>query len=187
MKKQQLIIMGVVVAAVLIIAFVLRGSKSKLYQEEKRSDPGTIEVALGAQRNAGITVVETSDRNLQEVISTTGIITPDEARVAHIAPLAQGVVKDVSVQLGARVAKGQELLVYDNVELGELIGDYQRLTSEAQKALAQEQVAKRSLERAKALIKVEAISQREFDLRQAEYEQAAFAFLYLSITIRLIS
>jgi cobalt-zinc-cadmium efflux system membrane fusion protein len=172
MRKHQLVTLGIVMAAILIALFVWRGSKSKPHQENEKSDSATVEIAIEAQKNAGITVAEAGDRNLQEAINTTGVITPDEAKVAHIAPLAQGVVKDVPVQLGAHVAKGQALLVYDNVELGELIGDYQRLIAGTQKALAQEHVAGRSLERADTLIKVEAISPREFDLRRAEYEQA---------------
>lgn len=172
MKKQQLIIVGV--ALILLLAGVMawRGSKSKPKQADEKSDPNTVEVAVEAQKNAGVILAEAADRNLQQVITTTGVISPDDARVAHIVPLAKGIVEDVMVQLGARVTKGQPLLVYDNVELGELVGEYQNLMAAVRKAQAQEQVADKSMERANALIKVEAISPREFELRKAEYEQA---------------
>jgi cobalt-zinc-cadmium efflux system membrane fusion protein len=82
------------------------------------------------------------------------------------------VVEEVFVQLGNRIQKGQPLLVYDNIELGESVGEYQNHRAGLEKALAQQQVAKRSVDRANALIEVQAISPREFELRKAEYEQA---------------
>jgi cobalt-zinc-cadmium efflux system membrane fusion protein len=171
-KRQQLVILGIILVAVVAALLVWHGGKAKPKQAEEKSDPNTVEVAVEAQKNAGVTISEAGDRNLQQAISTTGVIAPDEARVAHIVPLAKGIVEDVMVQLGARVAKGQPLLMYDNIELGESIGEYQNLMAGLQKAQAQEQVAERSVERANALIKVEAISLREFELRKAEYEQA---------------
>ena len=59
-----------------------------------------------------------TEQQLLQVVKATGIVSPDETRVAHILPLAQGVVEKVFVQLGTRVTQGQPLLLYDNIELG---------------------------------------------------------------------
>lgn len=172
MGKKQLAVVGVALAVVLVAFLLFRSRKPKPQQPEEKSTPNTVEVAAQAQKNAGITIAEVAERSLKENIATTGVIAPDEARLAHIYPLAQGVAEDVLVQLGAVVTKGQPLLVYDNVELGESVGEYQNLMAGLQKAQAQEHVASRAVERANTLIKVEAISVREFELRKAEQEQA---------------
>lgn len=170
--RRQIIISGAVVVLVLAIVFTWRASKAKPQTTEEKHDPNTVEVAVEAQKNAGMVVTAASQQLIEQVVKTTGVISPDEGRVAHIVPLSQGVVEDVFVQLGDRVQKGQPLLVYDNIELGESVGEYQNLRAGLDKVLAQQEVARRSVERANSLIQVQAISPREYELRKAEYEQA---------------
>jgi len=171
-NRRALIAGIVVIALVVVVALLLRSRKSSSEQHEEKRDPNSVEISLDAQRNGGVELASTEERRLQQVVITTGVISPDEARVAHIVPLSQGVIEDVFVQLGDRVQKGQALLVYDNVELGESVGEYQNLAAASRKAVAQQQVARKSLDRANSLIAVEAISPRELELRNAEYEQA---------------
>lgn len=164
-----IVIIFLVVAGILL----LRSRKSSSSeQHEEKADPNRVEISIDAQRNGGIELASTEERRLQQVVTTTGVISPDEARVSHIVPLSQGVIEDVFVQLGDRVKKGQPLLVYDSIELGESVGEYKNLLGSLDKALAQQDVAKKSLERANSLIAVEAISPRELELRKAEYAQA---------------
>lgn len=171
MRKPAIIAGGVLVIAV--VAFLAwRGSSNKPQPAGEKHDPDQVEVAPEAQKNAGIAIVAAAEQKIQQLVKTTAVISPDESRVAHIFPLSQGIVEDVHVQLGDRVQKGQPLLVYDNIELGESLGEYQNLVGGLNKALAQEQVAKKALDRANNLIEVEAISPREFELRKAEYEQS---------------
>lgn len=171
--NRRVLIGGIVVIALVVGgALLLRSRKSPAEQREEKKDPNSVEISIDAQRNGGIEFANTEERHLQQVVMTTGVISPDEARVSHIVPLSQGVIEDVFVQLGDRVKKGQPLLVYDSIELGESVGEYKNLLGSLDKALAQQQVAKKSLERANSLIAVEAISPRELELRSAEYEQA---------------
>ena len=170
--RRNAIVSVVVIAVVLAAVLIWRATRSHPRATEEMHDPNSIEVTVDAQRNAGITVSAATEERIAQFVKTTGVISPDEARVAHIVPLSQGVVEDVFVQLGDRIQKGQPLLVYDNIELGEAVGEYQNLRAGLDKALAQEQVAKRSVDRANSLIEVQAISPREFEVRKAEYEQA---------------
>ena len=170
--RRNAIVSVVVIAVVLAAVLIWRASRSHPRATEEKHDPNSIEVTVDAQKNAGITVSAATEERIAQFVKTTGVISPDEARVAHIVPLSQGVVEDVFVQLGDRIQKGQPLLVYDNIELGEAVGEYQNLRAGLDKALAQEQVAKRSVDRANSLIEVQAISPREFEVRKAEYEQA---------------
>jgi len=170
--RKATIIAGTFLVVVIVALVIWRKSSSTPPIAEEKHDPNQVEVSPEAQKNAGITVVASTEQKIQQMVKTTAVISPNESRVAHIFPLSQGIVEDVSVQLGDRVQKGQPLLVYDNIELGESLGEYQNLIGGLSKATAQEQVAQRSLERANSLIAVEAISPREFELRRAEYVQS---------------
>jgi cobalt-zinc-cadmium efflux system membrane fusion protein len=106
------------------------------------------------------------------MLRVTGSVGPEEGRVAHVFPLSQGVVKSIFVQLGSQVSSGQSLLRYDNVELGTSTGEHRSLLGNLEKARAQQDVSAKNLARAENLLRVEAISQREFEVRRAEKEQA---------------
>ena len=170
--RKKAITSGIALIVVAAAVYIWHTTKTKPQTNEGKRDSNLVEVPLEAQKNAGILTTPSTERRIQQKVVTTGVISPDEARVAHIVPLSQGIVENVLVRLGDRVQKGQSLLVYDNIELGESISEYESMLGGLQKALAQEQVAKRSVERANSLIAVEAISPREFEIRKAEYEQA---------------
>lgn len=174
MNRRILILGGVVVLA--IAAFLIFGRSRKAAEEKKPAgDPNIVELSAEAQKNAGLVVEEATERELKSFVKTTGIVASDQARVGHVFPLARGIVEKVYVQLGDKVSAGQPLVLYDNVELGQLLGEYLSLRGGLSKLEAQQQVASKSLERARALIGVQAIAQSEFDVRQAENEQARAA------------
>lgn len=141
---------------------------------DAKSDPppNMYTMTTDAQRNIQLTVASVQQENVIRTIHVTGAVTPDSARVAHVFPLSQGVVRNVFVQLGSAVRAGQSLLRYDNVGLGVVTGEYNALSGMLQKALAQQDVSAKSLARAANLLQVEAMSKREYELRQAEKEQA---------------
>ncbi len=172
MNRRNLIIGGLFLSVLVLILVLMRSKPEKAIGESKADIPNVVELSSEAQKNAGLEVEEVSERPIRSFVRTTGIVSPDQARVAHIFPLARGIVEKVYVQLGDRVSEGQPLATYDNIELGQLIGEYLSLRGGLERLQAQEQVAGKSLERARALIEVQAIAQREFEIRQAEYEQA---------------
>lgn len=176
---KRVIAIGSVVGLIIVgavLSVVLRSTPPvALEKETTQTESNVVELSADAQRNTGIEITPAKERTLSDVIETTGIISPDEARVAHVTPLGRGVVQKIFVKLGDRVTQHQALVQYDNIEVGELSGEYRRLIAQLNKEKAQLTVAGRSLERAKSLIKAEAISQRELDVRQAEYEQAEAA------------
>jgi cobalt-zinc-cadmium efflux system membrane fusion protein len=147
-------------------------------EEEARDPalpPGVVELPEAAQRNAGVEILPVRSATLPVAIEVTGAVAPDEARVAHIRPLARGLIEDVSVRLGERVAAGQPLVVYDNIALGELIGEFLSERAALRQAETDRDVRERVLERAEELIKLEAIAQQALDLRRAEFQNAKAA------------
>jgi len=107
---------------------------------------------------------------LQEFLETTGVVSPDESRVAHIRPLARGVIETVYVRRGDRVKKGDPLMLYDNIELGEMIGEYLSRKAQLQRHLAEMEVARKFWERGVELLEAEAIARKEVELREAQFK-----------------
>lgn len=145
--------------------------------EEHASDlpPGIVEVPEAAQKNAGLQTVTVASRSFPAAIDVTGAVAPAESRMAHVRPLARGLVENIGVTLGARVERGQALVTYDNIELGELVGSYLAELGALRQTESDLQVKRRSLERAQELIKLEAVAQQTLDLRQAEFKNAQAA------------
>jgi cobalt-zinc-cadmium efflux system membrane fusion protein len=134
--------------------------------------PGVVDVPEAAQKNAGLRTLTVGGRVLPATIEVTGVVAPDERRVSHVRPLARGVIEDIPVTLGARVAQGQTLLSYDNIELGALVGDYLSEVAAQHQAEADLEVKQRSVERAEELIKLEAVAMQTLELRRAEFKNA---------------
>ena len=98
---------------------------------------GVVELSPEAIKNAGLTAVDVASRQLPTTIDVTGSVTAEDARVAHIRPLARGLVERVWVSLGERVTRGQPLATYDNIQLGELVGEYLAARAVLQQAEAE--------------------------------------------------
>lgn len=136
---------------------------------------GIVEIPEAAQKNANIEIAAVATTRVPGTLEVTGIVTPDESRVAHLRPLARGVVETVAVSLGSRVNRGEPLLTYDNIELGQLVGEFLTEQAGLRQTQTDLEVKRTSLERAEALIKIEAIAQRDLDVRRAEFRNAGAA------------
>ena len=176
MKKRYFLVAALLLSGIVVtLLFLLPGKTSSPAKDGKSEDPNVIELSLDAQKNANLNLASVREQKIEEIIKITGVVSPDETRVAHIFPLAQGIAEKPYVRLGDHVQAGQPLLLYDNIELGETVGEHLSLHGEVDKEKAQLEVARKSLERANTLIGVEAISPRDFELRKAEELQAEAA------------
>jgi cobalt-zinc-cadmium efflux system membrane fusion protein len=142
--------------------------------DEIRDEKGesVVQVPMEAQATIGLELAPVERRELERVVTATGIVSPDQTRYAHITPLGRGIVDRVHVNLGDRVREGEALVSYDNIELGDLIGEYLNLRAGHQKLETEREVAGKILERSRSLLEVDAIARQEFEVRQAQYEQA---------------
>lgn len=111
-----------------------------------------VEVDETAQRSAAVEMAAVTSQTLPTVIEVTGLVAPEESRVAHIRPLARGLIEGVSVSLGSRVEAGQPLMTFDNIELGELIGTYLSEKSALQQTESELNVKRQMWERTQELI-----------------------------------
>ncbi len=175
MTKRNFILGALLLAGLAVVLVLLRRAPANEEKTSPATEPNVVELSREAQENVSLEIAEVKEEQIEETVKTTGIVTPDQSRVAQILPLSPGIVRKIHVRLGDRVRAGQPLLLYDNIQLGELVAEYRNLLSGFDKLNAQSEVAKKSLERAEVLIKVDAIAQRELELRKAEYEQALAA------------
>jgi membrane fusion protein, heavy metal efflux system len=136
------------------------------------SSSDTVQISPDAQKEVGIAVETAGLRNLRDTLSATGTVGEDPVRVAHMRPLARGLIEKAYVRLGDRVSKGDPLVEYDNIELGLAIGDYLSAQAEHQRSLTDLGVKKTILDRGKEMLKVGAIARTAYDLREAECKDA---------------
>lgn len=129
-------------------------------------------VQLDQQRANRFEFVAAQQRSGARTIQTTGVIAPDDSKVAHVRPLSRGRIIRVKVRIGDRVQKGQELLSYDNIELGETVGQYLSASMVLERAKTESEVSRRSWDRARQIVELGAIAAAEVERREAEYKNS---------------
>ncbi len=142
---------------------------------EAAEKPDALELDSEAQERIGLETAQAEVRPLSGQIRITGIVGPNETRVAHIRALSTGVITGVMVRRGDRVAAGQPLLTYDNVELGQSVASYRSALAALESARSEAEVARLALDRADRLIEIGGIAQAEHQRRKAEYAAAQAA------------
>ena len=171
-------LLGALVSGGIVWALVGGVSEAPAGTEEEHGEampPGVVEIPEAAQQNAGVKMVEVRQTTLPVHLEVTGAVAPEGSRVAEVRPLARGLITQVSVRLGDRVKAGQALLTYDNIQLGERLGEYFEARAGLRQTESDVAVKQRAVERAEALIGQQAISQQVLDLRRAEFKHAQAA------------
>jgi cobalt-zinc-cadmium efflux system membrane fusion protein len=160
-----------------LLALVACNREPQEKKAERRAEhkEGEVRISVEAQAKFRFATAQAQRVPPVRLIEATATIAPDPARVAHIAPIAKGRLARVSVQVGDSVTRGTPLFEYDNIELGESVGDYLGELADLQKDLAQVEVSRKSWERARLLLEKEAIARKEVEVREAEYRGAEAA------------
>ena len=98
-------------------------------------------------------------------LRVTGTVNPDILRAVPVISLAVGRVVEIHARLGDTVKKGQMLLKVQSADISGAFSDYQ-------KAMADEQLARTQLERAKLLYDKGAISLNDLQIAQDTEDKA---------------
>jgi cobalt-zinc-cadmium efflux system membrane fusion protein len=104
-------------------------------------------------------------RQLPNILNANGVVTPDVNRTIHVTSQGSGRVVDLKVRLGDYVKKGQVLL---SIYSSDLAGAF----SEYQKAVADERLAKKALDRAQLLYSHGAIASKDLEISEDAEEKA---------------
>jgi membrane fusion protein, heavy metal efflux system len=110
-------------------------------------------------------VASVESRELPIELRVNGTVNPDVTRTIHVTSQGSGRVVDLRVKLGDRVQKGQVLLSIYSADLASAFSDYQ-------KAVADERLAKRALDRAQLLLSHGALAQKDFEVAQDAEDKA---------------
>lgn len=98
-------------------------------------------------------------------LNATGTVSPDTSRTVPVVSLATGRVVEIHARLGDAVRKGQLLLRVQSADLSAAFSDYR-------KAVADEQLARNQLDRAKLLYDRGAISLNDLQVGQDAEDKA---------------
>lgn len=161
---------AVLALCVALLLFGCSGRKPEAKEDAnlQKRDANVVEMGLEAQKHVGLQVAPASVNQLTEYIHVTGTVQPIDSRIGQVRPLAKGRIQDVLVKVGDRVGSGQPLALFDNIEAGELAAQYEAGQAELEKLKIQQAALHRQVERYGRLSEIGAVSQKEFELAQAE-------------------
>lgn len=121
-----------------------------------------VRLTPAALSEAGIATWQVKPVDVAHRLVLTGSVSFDENRTLQVAANVKGRAAAIPVDLGARVRRGDPLIVVESIELG-------RAREDLVRARAELSVAERAYARAQALTKAKAISDGEFQSREGDY------------------
>src|SRR5574337_402321 len=157
-----------IIATALALTACSRTPEDKPVESKAEQRGDKVTISAEAHTRLGFATAKPQRITPVRLIEATAAIAPDPARVSHIAPIAKGRMVRVHVQVGDSVNQGAPLFEYDNIELGEAIGDYMAESADLRRDLANLYHAQQSLDRGQLLLKKEAIAEKEVHVREAE-------------------
>jgi membrane fusion protein, heavy metal efflux system len=158
---------GAALLAALLAAAPLAGCKSAPAATNPQGQPAEGEVWLTAQqiRDAKVQIEPISQHPVGNEILTSGKVSFDDLRVAHIFSPVTGRVKRILAEPGERVKKGAPLATIESPDVGNAFADLG-------KAQADLVAAEHDLRRQKELFEAHAGSQRDYESAEDNYGKA---------------
>jgi cobalt-zinc-cadmium efflux system membrane fusion protein len=111
-----------------------------------------------------IQVAPVGTTKVEGEIALPGVLAENDNRTARIAPLVDGQIAQIRVDLGTRVVAGQTLATLNAPE-------YTRAQTDFMRAFARAELSQTEFERARILRDRQAIEEREFLRRESTHEQ----------------
>ena len=155
------VILFLVVSLIVLSASCSNDPKPAPTKAEVTLDPSL----YTADRPELFKLVRVETRDLPTVLTATGSVTPDVNRTIHVTSQGSGRVVDLRVKLGDFVNKGQVLISIYSADLAGAFSDYQ-------KALADERLAKKSMDRAQLLYSHGALAEKDLQAADDAEEKA---------------
>lgn len=140
---------------------------------------GPLKLTDAQINQAGITVEQIAETSVQDAVTLTATIQPDQDRIAHVAARVPGRIVRVSATLGQRVSRGQTLAVLDSLEIGEARSVHRQARSEVSLAQA-------DFERYERLYKEQIVPQKEWLRARAQLEKSQSALRAASEKLKLL-
>ena len=161
----------------IFVALLLTGCNEKKAQNkesestaESAEKSNLVEMSVSAQQHIGMQVAPAALTQLNEYLRATGTVQPVDSRIGVVGPLARGRIMEVRAKVGDRVGVGQTLVIFDNIEAGELITQEQSARADLERLKAQLIPAAREVERSRRLADIGAGAEKDFESSKAEME-----------------
>lgn len=126
---------------------------------------GVLQLSPALQQKWGITTAAPDRGSAVVAVTLPGVLRLDERRTAQVTTLLEGQVVSLGADLGSAVRQGQMLATIHAPALAEAKTAFLQAAARAELTL-------REAERARVLLKQEAVDQKEAARRQADAEQA---------------
>jgi membrane fusion protein, heavy metal efflux system len=151
---------------VIFLLAVLAGCPSRSEQRRPQAEPPLTEVWLWHDqvRAAKLVVEPLAPQPVGGLVVTSGRVTFDDLKVAHVMSPVTGRVVHIDAQPGQRVKKGDTLAVIESPDVGSAFSDLQ-------KAHAEFTSTEKDFKRQKELFDVHAGSQRDLEAAQGNYSK----------------
>lgn len=131
-------------------------------------DPASIVLSQEEMAAGGITVATPRVDRRSSQLSASALLQLDETRTARIGAVVDGVVVDIPVQIGARVAKGARLAGMHSHELHEARAEYRRALAERRRATTELAFLRDAEARVGRLLAAKAASSQELERARTE-------------------
>ena len=135
--------------------------------------------AFTVDQPAEFPLVTAESRSVHGDIQANGVVAPDVARTVPVLSLSGGRVIEIKARLGDAVHKGQLLLRINSTDLALAFSDYQ-------KAVADETLSRRALERSKDLFQHGAMAQKEVEIADGAEQKAQVDLKTTAERIRIL-
>jgi len=136
-------------------------------ENRAQAESSPSEVALGQDQitAARLTIEPLAPQPVGGLVVTSGRVTFDDLKVAHVMSPVTGRVVRIDAQPGQRVKKGESLVVIDSPDVGSAFSDVEKAQADF---ISAEKDFKRQLE----LFQVHAGSQRDLEAAQGNFSKA---------------
>jgi membrane fusion protein, heavy metal efflux system len=171
MGNQMMYCKFILTAAVVLFLVGCSGKENKSQEsEEKKLHVEQVTLTKQTVSDIGLEIVPAKLQPLRRELVIPAKLIANQDYEAHVGTLVQGRVSKVLVNLGDHVQRGQELMLVEGVEIGEIKSLYI-------KAKAQLTYAEGALQRQKSLVGQNIGSQKSLLEAHAEYEKAHAEFI----------
>jgi cobalt-zinc-cadmium efflux system membrane fusion protein len=172
MSRKKAILLAFAVASAIGGGIYYHMANTPHVQARIPDDPASVRVEEAPDTNIvqiehphDFKLAEVTGRPVQERLNVTGTIAPDVSRTVPVVSLASGRVVQIYVRLGDYVEKGQLMLTINSPDLAGAFSDYQ-------KAVADETLAGRQLDRENLLFSHGAAPQKDVQAAEDTEEKA---------------
>ncbi len=147
--------------------------------EEPQAPPGEAWLSEKQSKDTGIVVAKVGENEVGARVVTSGRITFDDLKVAHVFSPVTGRVNKIDAQPGQRVKKGDSLAEIESPDVGSA-------SSDLDKANADLATAEREFSRQKELAEAHAGVQRDYEQAESNVKKAHAEFERANQKVRLL-